>query len=159
MPADCNSIDGRGRTGLSTGAAGEVPRDYASYRALLGEAVAAVLENAASPARSRSYRPLAMLSRGYDASATAALASAAGCREAITFVDSRRPDPRDDSGLANARILSLECTEHDRRRYLCGGGRSEPEFALFTLATPLSLAGVEDRLSSRILVSGHFGDT
>jgi hypothetical protein len=133
--------------------------DYRAYHALLLEEMKRVFQNADDPARRRRYRPLAAISTGYDSSATAALASLAGCEEAVTFIDSQREDPREDSGAANARCLGMRCTEYDRWHYLKLGGRAEAEFAFVGLSTTTPLAAMEDQLEGTILVTAAAGDT
>ena len=72
----------------------KAPADFEAYSAALQTAVRQVLGNAGDENRTIKYVPLAMMSRGYDSSAAAALAARAGCREAISFYDSRAGNPR-----------------------------------------------------------------
>jgi hypothetical protein len=61
---------------------GASPRRYAEYSSLLQTTLQQVLASAADPARRQPFRPVCMISRGYDSVAVAALASRAGCRAA-----------------------------------------------------------------------------
>ena len=94
--------------------------DFATYRAYLVDHVRRVFDNAADPRRRRRFQPIAALSAGYDSPAAAAIARAAGCREAVTFGQPHdRSDGNDDSGSAIATALGLDVTEyrtHDYRR-------------------------------------------
>ncbi len=136
-----------------------VPHDFAAYRNLLAGSLESLVANAADGRRKLAYRPLAMISSGYDSTATAALAARAGCREALTFLDSERPDPAWDSGAANAERLGLSCRAVDRWAYRSEGGGVEREFALLARATAAPLASAEAHLPGRLLVGGYLGDS
>ena len=152
------TIDKQLTTTVSTHRLCESPRDFQSYKALLVEGVGRVLKNADDPARRRRYQPLAALSKGYDSSATAALASGAGCTEAVSSRDSRSDDPDADCASENAPYLGMTCTEYDRWEYLHLDRSVEPEFAYFTVASIASLAGIDRLLTGRILINGWSGD-
>lgn len=152
------SVDRRGRIRFPSRPTGEKPRDFASYRSILREGVRCVLENAADPARKFPFRPLAAITGGYDSTATAALAAEAGCKEAFSFIDPRRPDPLYDSGKKNAERLGMTCAEYSRWEYLGLPGMPELEFALTTGAAQTPLAALGTALEKTILVSGHRGD-
>ena len=137
---------------------GEVPSDFATYRALLQRGVDAVLANARDPARRHPFAPLALVSAGYDCNATAALAAAAGCREGATLVSRHRAPDMQDSGVEVARALGMSCTEVDRLAYLRMEGDVESEFAWNGLASNPSFAAMESILPGRILIEGVFGD-
>ena len=135
----------------------EVPRDFKSYKSLLLEGVRLVLQNAGDSARRKRYTPLAAISKGYDSNATAALASLAGCEEAVSFRDSRSDDPQEDSGVDNARDLGMSCAEYDRWAYL-DLKSPDAEFAYFTTSTNVPLAAAEPLLGGRVLIVGQSGD-
>lgn len=61
-----------------------IPSGYDDYAQLLKTTTARVIANAKSPVRRRALQPLVAVSRGYDSSAIAAIAAAAGVRKAIT---------------------------------------------------------------------------
>jgi len=98
--------------------------EYADFLATSAERVAA---NAADPARTPAYHPVAALSQGYDSVAVAALASRANCRHALTF---RRSGPAlaPDSGAEVARCLGMDVKEFDRMDYTSLPGLPEAEF-------------------------------
>lgn len=152
-------VDRSGGIRFETHPPSPVPHDFASYRGLLAGSLEALFANAADGRRRLAYRPLAMISSGYDSTATAALAARAGCREALTFLDSQRPDPAWDSGAANAERLGLSCQAVDRWAYRGEGGGVEREFALLALATVAPLASAEAHLPGRLLVGGYQGDS
>jgi len=151
-------VDGQGRVSFSERPTGPVPTDYASYHALLLDAVRDVFRNGAAPGRSVRFEPLAAISRGYDSTATAALASQAGCREAISFLDMQRRDPRDDSGAESARRLGMTCHERDRWAHLAGDGSAEREAAFVVYTTAIVWHGAEDLLRGSVLVTGTLGE-
>ena len=134
----------------------EAPTDYASYKALLVDGTSKVVSNAADPGRRRHYRSLAALSRGYDSTATAAIARASGCTDALSFVDSRIEDPQADCGAQNARDLGMNCAVYDRWRYLELGGR-EVEFGYGAVGSAVTLAAAEALLPGRLLINGEAG--
>jgi hypothetical protein len=133
--------------------------DYRSYKTLLLEGLRRVFENAADPSRKHGYRPVVSLSNGYDSTAAAALARAAGCVEALAFVDERKADPEGDSGATNARLLGMECREYSRWAYVRLDGGAEAEFAYGAANSMVSLAAAEDQVRGCILLNGDFGDT
>lgn len=134
------------------------PDHYNQYKQLLTAGVKAVLCNGEDPQRRAPYTPLSTISKGYDSCTTSALATSAGCKEAITFTDSREDNPAIDSGAEIARIMGMNCTEHDRWAYLKKEEPVDAEFALLTLASNAPVAAVEDMLPQRIMVTGHLGD-
>lgn len=138
--------------------AGPRPHDFTSYKRLLADGVAAVLDNASDPARRHRYTPLSAISRGYDSVAVSALARDAGCEETFTLRDSDAPDPDADSGLPISRALGMRCIVRDRRAYRTHGGVIEPLFALWPVATNVPLACCADVLAGRILLTGCGGD-
>jgi hypothetical protein len=151
-------VDGRGRVSFSERPRGPAPADYRSYRELLRGAVEDVFRNAAAPGRALRLEPLATISRGYDSTAAAVLAGEAGCREAMTFLDPRRPDPHDDSGAETARRLGMACSEHDRWAYLAGDGSAERETSFLAYPTGAAWHSTQDRLRGSLLVTGSFGE-
>lgn len=153
------NIDERGAVTFDAHRSGEAPGDFRSYKELLLEGVQKVLENGGDGARKRRYRPLAALSRGYDSTATAALARQAGCTEALTFIDARSEVPDGDSGAENAQRLGMTCKEYGRWQYLELDGRAEAEFGYGPTSSNVPLAVAEDQLAGSILIVGEFGDS
>lgn len=152
------SVDKEGSTQFKPHTLCDAPSDYSSYHAMLVKEMTRVFENAQDPGRKSGYKPWAGISSGYDSSATAALASLAGCEDAFTFTDSRQKDPRQDSGAANTPYLGMTCTEYDRWHYLKMGGRVDAEFAMFAVSATTPMAAMEDLLAGRMIITGSFGD-
>jgi hypothetical protein len=153
------TVDCRGSVTFDTHRLCEPPCDYRAYKELLFEGVRKVLENARDPARKRSYRPLVSLSKGYDSTAAAVLARAAGCTEAFTYIDTRSADPSLDSGAENAQFLGMSCNKYGRWQYLDLDGCAEAEFGYGPLSSNVPLAAAEDQLAGRVLISGDSGDS
>lgn len=135
----------------------DCPKNYEQYKQLLTNGVKEVFRNSEDPQRQVSYSPLAMTSKGYDSGATSALAASAGCKEAITLIDSCCDDPTADSGADIARTMGMNCAEYDRWAYRNKKKPVDAEFALFTLSNNAPVAACEEILNRRILITGHFG--
>jgi hypothetical protein len=135
--------------------------DFASYRAMLVGEIAAVLANAADPARRRRYQPIVSLSAGYDSPAAAVLAKEAGCADAITFpqpVDQRESD--EDGGAEIGKRLGLAVTTRPTFGYRRRSDLPEAEFLAASCGGgQVYLAGTESLLAGRVVISGGGGDT
>jgi hypothetical protein len=153
------SVERHGRVRFDRHPVDRVPIDFRSYESMLRAGTRDVLANAADPQRRHRYLPLAMLSRGYDSTATTILARDAGARDTFTYVDSRHEEPDRDSGTANARALGMTCTEYDRWRYLDLGRPVEVEFGCGPLSSHVPIAAAEEQLRGRLLIVGQNGDT
>jgi hypothetical protein len=140
-------------------AAGEEPRTWEDYRLLVDRRVRDVVANACDSSRRLPYRLLAQISRGYDSVATAALAAAAGCQEAVTIHDSRADDPARDCGKDIASALGMNCGVIDRWDYLRSDDLVEAEFALPTISVVPAWSSFESNLAGRLVVTGSHGDT
>jgi len=135
--------------------------DYQSYCAMLESEMAAILANAADPARRCRYRPVVSVSAGYDSPAAAVLAKRIGCSEAITFPQpiDRRDQPEDD-GTAIARQLGLSVVSRNTFDYQRRTDQPEIEFLAASFGGgQVYLAGTEALLTGRLVVSGGGGDT
>src|SRR5688572_18523586 len=95
--------DGRRLERREKPAIGTALPDYQAYRAFLADGFSALARNMADPGRSRALRFLGTLSSGYDANACTALATEAGCAEALCFESNASGRP--DSGVPIARAL------------------------------------------------------
>ncbi len=136
----------------------EAPHDYRSYERVLLEGTKAIFANGADPARKQVCTPLVPLSRGYDSTAVAVLAKAAGCTDTFTYQDERGRS-KYDSGASNARsFLNMNCNVYSRWRYLALDRPVEMEFGYVATSSKAPLAAVEAQLPGRILVLGEFGD-
>jgi hypothetical protein len=135
------------------------PEDCAAYLSLLDRTVAHVIENASDPRRRWRYRPVAMVSQGYDSTAVAALASRAGCREAVTFLRSNGPDGyMDDSGEQIARELGYEVAAYERNDHAAVRDFRDEEFYLEPWGVDRNMAVMADRLVGALLLSGRSGE-
>jgi hypothetical protein len=145
--------------GLGEKPAPPAPRDYGEYVGQLGASVARLVENAAHPDRRQRFRPLAMLSTGYDSNALAALFAHAGCREAMTFVPGGPEDQREeDRGTEIGRHLGLTVTEYPRLAFKRLPGLPEAEFFAGATGEDMNLAVVEPQLAGALLVTGRNAD-
>ena len=105
------------------------PTCFADYRGQLLRTVTKVAENAAAPERNRTYRLVSAVSRGYDSTAVAALASQAGGREAVTYRRSNGGrELVDDSGAEIASYLGMTTTAYERMDVRSLDGFPEAEF-------------------------------
>jgi len=135
------------------------PRDFAEYDRLLGDTLAAVIENASDREREHRYRPLAMISRGYDSSAAAALAARAGCREALTFakLGPDHPEPS-DGGAHIAASFGMETREYSRLAFQRLPGIVDDEFCACPAGGALPMVVAEEQIESSLLIGGLLGD-
>jgi hypothetical protein len=132
-------------------------KDYADYTNFLQRTLAAILRNAADPARRHSYAPIATISTGYDSPATALLAKRAGCTEGLSFRLARPrpgvPGVAEDSGEQIAACLEMKLTCFNRLDYL-----HDPSADAENEGYPLVFAAWRDKLEGRLLVTGYYGD-
>lgn len=150
--------------------AGAPPAGFADYAARLHDTTRRLADNAADPRRRATYRLVAACSRGYDSTATAAIASRAGCREGVTFVASatRRGHPMlgvtegagDDSGEDALRRLGMRVHAFDRAALAELPGHPRAEFFLSSPAAITDAASslMEPVLRGSVLVSGRHGE-
>lgn len=137
------------------------PGDYREHADALRATLRRVVENAGDPGRRQSFRPLVTLSRGYDSTAVAALASEVGCGEAVSFRKSFAPGGGylDDSGDAIGACLGLGVTSYERRDFLDLPGVPEAEFYVNPLATTDRAMGVmAPQLAGALVITGRFGE-
>ena len=139
---------------------GPSPTSYDDYVTLLDRTVRRVIDNASDRNRRWRYRPLAMVSQGYDSTAVAALARRAGCREAVTFVRSNSGHGYvDDSGEAVGRSLGLTVTAYERDDHAAIAGFRAEEFYLDPWGVDRTMAVMEQQLTGSLLLSGRSGET
>jgi len=138
---------------------GPPPRDYRDYVSFLERTLENVMRNAAHRDRLWSYRPVTMISQGYDSTAVSALAAKAGCREAVTFYRSNSARGYiDDSGKAIAERLGLQVTEYERTEYEKLPERRDDEFYLEPWGIDRNLVLMERQLEGSLLLAGRCGD-
>lgn len=136
----------------------EAPFDsFADYKARLITATASLISNGAP------YRPVVALSGGYDSTAVAAVASAAGARDSVGFATarpSRRSTNDTDSGAGAAAALGLEHVAVERLAYR---ERTDlPEADLLSSGAAgedLVFLGLEPHLQRTIFLNGYWAGT
>lgn len=150
--------------------AGVPPSRYSDYFDLLLATTARLAANAADRRRLATYRLVAACSRGYDSTASATIASLAGCREGVTFVRSAGPSGHpilgvteridDDSGADTLRTLGMSVREYDRDELAKLPGHPRAEFFASSPAaiTDATARLMEDALRGAVLVSGRHGE-
>ena len=126
--------------------------------------------NAADPRRAATYRLVAACSRGYDSTASATIASLAGCREGVTYVRIAGPSGHplvgvreridDDSGADTLRALGMRVAAFDRRALADLPGHPRAEFFISSPAaiTDATARIMEDTLRGSVFVSGRHGE-
>jgi hypothetical protein len=135
------------------------PRDFADYRSLLERTLRAVVANAAHAERRWRYRPVTMLSQGYDTTAVSTLASQAGCREAVTYRRSgSAAGPTDDSGAAIAACLGLHVTEYERAEFKEHPGFRADEFYIDPTGVDRHITVMQEQLAGALLLQGRGAD-
>jgi len=138
---------------------GAPPASYDDYAALLERTLGLVVVNAGDGLRRWRYRPVAMVSQGYDTTAVAAVARRLGCSEAVTF---RKSDSRsgyvDDSGEAVARCLGYALTSYERNDYATMPGFRADEFYLEPWGVDRNMAVMEAQVTGALLLSGRSGE-
>jgi hypothetical protein len=134
---------------------------YRDYYTCLQSDISATIENAGDWRRTRQYAPLATVSTGYDSTASAVLARAAGCRDAVSFRTAHDERGIDvcDSGKQIGELLGMQVTEYEQDAYRARRDCPEAEF----LATGaggggVQLTALEERLTGRLLLTGYYGD-
>jgi hypothetical protein len=135
------------------------PRDFAEYVASLEAALDGVFANASAPERGHGFRPLATLSRGYDAPAVAALAARLGCREAVTF--SHREEGQAeaaDDGTEIGKLLGYAVTTLERDAWAARPGMAEAEFCVLPPGFDVVWSAAEELLAGSLLLFGFGGD-
>jgi len=131
--------------------------DFKTYRDYLEGTVKAVAANGSAKERRATFELLATVSSGYDSPACAVLASAAGCKKAITFFNGRGGDS--DDGTEIAEKLGMQVTSFQRPNVV--GKIKECAADLFATgmqAEDLVYEPLHGRLSQRLFVTGFHGD-
>ena len=131
------------------------PQSYEELISLLQNTVNAIADNAADPDRCQRFRPVTMISTGYDSPAVSVLAAKAGCTEAVTFAwqDCSGAETGDD-GSSIAHILGLTTTRYIRLGYT---HRTDFPEAEFCTAGPMGwtpLSTMEQQLVGALLFTG-----
>ena len=130
--------------------------NFAAYRDYLVSTMYEFLENASSPARQQSFKPLIMLSKGYDSPTVAAVTRMAGaCPEALSFDVDR--DGADDSGATIAKHLNMRCTVMQRGQWRSLDWPEIPFMAGTPSSSDVLLKAFESQLSGTVLFTGYAG--
>jgi hypothetical protein len=134
------------------------PRDFAEYRALLADSVAALVRNGDDRARAHRFPLVTTTSSGYDSPATSVLAAAAGVRKAITF-ETQEPHAHADSGRGIAEALGLDVHTIDARAWRETPGCPELEFLACSSGWAMLPMGlVANGWSGSVIFVGSLGD-
>lgn len=160
--AVCNlEVSAAGEVSASAKDLGPEPRDYEHYRSLLDAAVRRTFANAADNNRTCRFRPIAAVSRGYDSVAAAAVASQAGCREALTYRQSNSIRGWiDDDGGSICEALGLAVETADRSAFHALPPDRQAEWFLSPVSNGENALGAcEYLLEGRVLVTGRRGET
>lgn len=149
---------------------GPPPSCYADYFGFLERTIRGIARNAVASGRTRTYPLVAACSRGYDSTASAALAGLAGCREGVTFVRGSNPSGnplvgvkesvQDDSGADTLRRLGMTVREYERAALSKLPGFPTAEFYLSNPAavTDAMTQVMEEALRGSVFVSGRHGE-
>lgn len=132
------------------------PGRFSEYASLMQDTLARVVRNATDPARRQGFRPVCMISRGYDTAAVAALASKVGCREAVTYRESgSAKGTANDDGSEIGRVLGYETTVYDRPERRMGRREGDEEFYMEPWGVDREIAPMETQLVASMLLSGR----
>lgn len=88
---------------------------YSDYHTFLRQTAEAISQNAGSNTRKYRIKPLASLSSGYDATASAVIAKFAGCSHAVTIKQSSSYWRGSDSGETVAKYLGMTCDVYNNK--------------------------------------------
>jgi len=145
--------DGRELTPLPKPFADRSFPDFDSYYKFIDNCLGRVVRNARSPQRRRPWKLMTTISSGYDSPAVAAMAVSHGCRDAITFVNSRGGE--DDSGAAIGELLGLRVAKFQREDYLHDSTAESLFIAAEGEGEDVALAGAAGMLDGTLLFTGH----
>jgi len=136
------------------------PTCFSDYDSQLVRTVTAVARNAAAPQRKRTYRLVSAVSTGYDSTASTAVVSRAGGREAVTFTKSSAEGGlADDRGTEIATCLGMTTTEYERSDVRNLPGFPEAEFwSKPSSSGAPGLAPMESQLEGALFTTGRHGE-
>lgn len=128
---------------------------YAAYRSFMQDTMNAVITNAKSDRRKYPLEPILPMSNGYDSPTIALLAKAAGAKDAFTIGVDR--DGADDSGLPIGEYLDYDVKVIKRDDWLQNDAPEIDCIAGSGAAGEISLDGIREELSGRLMLTGFFG--
>jgi len=129
---------------------------FAVYRNYLVSTMQEFLGNLSAPARQQGFRPLTLMSKGYDSPTVAAVTRMAGaCPEALTFDLDR--NGLDDSGATIAKHLDMTCTVMQRDAWRTLHWPEIPFMAGTPSGSDVLLKAFESKLSGTVLFTGYAG--
>ena len=128
---------------------------FESYASHVRQVLRRVVENGRAREGRRGFELMTTVSSGYDSAACAALATALGCREALTLQTGR--SGRSDSGAAVAEALQLTLHAYDAGEAESVGIAQE-FFGSGMGGEDLPFAAFEPHLGDTMLLTGFHGD-
>ncbi len=132
--------------------------DYKDYENRLIQTLRELIKNARSPCRKIKYGLVTTISKGYDATACAAIAKELGCDIAVTF---NKPEKyAEDSGLEIARMLGYKnIIMKNANDYLENSSLVEAEFlSSGELGSGIIFTAFENEFRNNIVFVGTRGD-
>jgi hypothetical protein len=150
------SWDGRTLTTTAKPGRGRDFSSFEKYEAFLDESMAALADNAASPAREHRYELLSTASSGYDSSTITVLAHRVGATRVLCFDQARRG--LDDSGEPLARLLGMEPVVVPRSEWASAELPEPPFIAADSHGGDVFFRGAEALLRGKVLLTGFHGD-
>ena len=126
--------------------------DFRRYRDFLASSMKRLTDNVSDTRRHYRYTMLCAVSNGYDSPTVAALASEAGCSEAMTFGVDR--EGRNDSGEAIAARLGLQCHSISRDAWKATALAEVPFIACSGSVGDIAFRGAEGLLAGKVLLTG-----
>jgi hypothetical protein len=149
---------------------GPPPGCYADYFGFLDRTMKQIARNALASGRENTYRLVAACSTGYDSTATAALASHAGCKVGVTFATSTKrsghpltgltESVHEDSGANSLRALGMKAFVYQRAGLCRRPGFVTAEFFINRplMNTDANMLEMEPTLRGSVFVSGRHGE-
>ena len=128
---------------------------FAEYREFVRRSMTLLARNAGSPDRSRPFKLLCSISKGYDSPAVAVIAADVADLEAFTFARDR--EGRDDSGASIAASLGVPCHVVDRNAWRTTPLPEVPFIAGSGSVGDMAFKSAESLLRGSVLLNGANG--
>ena len=140
----------------------DTPVDFNAYRELLTTGASLVSKNASDHARRFPYKAKVTVSSGYDSTAAAVIAAETGCKDALTFLNSSRPDRPGlypDSGIGVCDVLGMRCKSFNREDIRLLEGKGDQYFFYNPwMSTCRSMMIMHEELEGSLLFTGRNGE-